>query len=234
MERFIVVVVDGFGIGAMKDCKELRPNDIYSNTCQSILNTYPDLKLPTFKRLGLGNLVKTINQNIIPVPAIYGSCALKHEGADTFMGHQEIMGSRPKHTVKQRLEESIEEVKKHLLDSGYQVVERYVEQFRYLIINQTVVISDNIDSDLGQAINCIGALDAISFSSLLEIARIVRKCVTCNRVIAYGGTHVSIEDIINAEEIKENYYLGNVAVKTGVYNHGYEVRHLGYGVDTTV
>lgn len=234
MGRFVVTVIDGFGIGAMEDCQKIRPSDVKANTCKSILETYKDLKLPTLTQMGLGNLVESHNRNIYPTSAICGRCALKHDGADTFMGHQEIMGSRPQHPIKQRLEESIEDVKSCLLNHGYQVVERYVDHFRYLIVNHVMVISDNIDSDLGQAINCIGALDLISFSSLLEIANIVRQHVTCNRVIAFGGTHVSINDIIAAEEIKENYYLGNVAVKTGVYNHGYEVRHLGYGVNTSV
>lgn len=232
MGRFIVTVIDGFGVGAMEDCALLRPTDKHANTLNSILTKHPDLSLPTLTSLGLGNITSIEHPFILKEKhAIWGTCALKHEGADTFMGHQEIMGTKPSAPIKQRLEESFEKVRLALLDHNHIVRVRYVESFRYLIVDEAVVISDNIDSDLGQAINCIASFDLIGFDDLLSIAHIVRKIVTCNRVIAFGGSHTSLDEIIQAEEIKEQTYVGNVAVRTGVYEHNYEVRHLGYGVD---
>ena len=35
--KFIVIVLDGFGIGAMEDAKEVRPGDERANTLGSIL-----------------------------------------------------------------------------------------------------------------------------------------------------------------------------------------------------
>jgi len=46
MGKFIVVVLDGFGIGAMADAAEARAGDEHSNTFLSILREQPDLKLP--------------------------------------------------------------------------------------------------------------------------------------------------------------------------------------------
>ena len=55
MGRFAVIVLDGFGIGAMEDAKMVRPGDEKANTLGSILRDYPDLKLPNLEKLGLMN-----------------------------------------------------------------------------------------------------------------------------------------------------------------------------------
>ena len=55
-KRFIIVVLDGFGIGAMADAAEVRPGDEKANTrAKHPLQDHPDLKLPTLERLGLMN-----------------------------------------------------------------------------------------------------------------------------------------------------------------------------------
>ena len=54
-KRFIVIVLDGFGIGAMEDALIARPGDEMANTLRSILRDYPDLKLPALEKLGLMN-----------------------------------------------------------------------------------------------------------------------------------------------------------------------------------
>ena len=41
--RFIVVVLDGFGMGAMADAATARPGDETAGTLRSILEDYPDL-----------------------------------------------------------------------------------------------------------------------------------------------------------------------------------------------
>ncbi len=53
MKRFIVIVLDGFGMGAMKDAKEVRPGDEIANTFGSILRDFPDIRFPNLERLGL-------------------------------------------------------------------------------------------------------------------------------------------------------------------------------------
>ena len=42
-KRFIVIVLDGFGIGAMKDARIVRPGDETANTLGSILKDCPCL-----------------------------------------------------------------------------------------------------------------------------------------------------------------------------------------------
>lgn len=51
--KFIVIVLDGFGIGAMDDAAVARPGDEKANTLGSILNDCPDMKLPNLEKLGL-------------------------------------------------------------------------------------------------------------------------------------------------------------------------------------
>ena len=55
MKRFVVIVLDGFGMGAMADAATARPGDEISTTFGSILADYPDLKLPTLEKMGLMN-----------------------------------------------------------------------------------------------------------------------------------------------------------------------------------
>ena len=55
MKRFIVIVLDGFGMRAMADAATARPGDEIATTFGSILGEFPDLKLPTLEKLGLMN-----------------------------------------------------------------------------------------------------------------------------------------------------------------------------------
>ncbi len=55
MARFVVLVIDSFGVGAMKDVTLVRPQDAGANTCGHILSQLPHLQLPTLEKLGLIN-----------------------------------------------------------------------------------------------------------------------------------------------------------------------------------
>lgn len=235
MNRFIVIVLDGFGIGAMEDTRDTRHADVNANTLKSILTVYPDLKLPTLQKLGLMNAAGFESRFMHFNPlANTGKSSLMHDGADTFMGHQEILGTFPKKPVLQCLNDQLIPVKNALVHAGYKVEEKGTDKLTYFLVEDYCAVADNIDSDLGQAINCIAPLDFMPFEKLLEIARVVRSVVTLNRVIPFGGTGNTIEDILSAQEVKEDRYIGNVAVRTKSYLQGYQVLHLGYGVDASV
>lgn len=49
MARFVVLVIDSFGVGAMKDVTRVRPQDAGANTCGHILGELPQLRLPTLE-----------------------------------------------------------------------------------------------------------------------------------------------------------------------------------------
>lgn len=232
MKKFIVVVLDGFGVGEMDDVRASRPQDINANTCLSILKSKPDLKLPTLETLGLMNVIdKEINGMKKTEIATWGKINLAHFGADTFFGHQEIMGTKPKRPFTEPIKNKIEKIYNKLKENGYKV--RYVEGIseKVIVVEEALTVADNIECDLGQAFNITAALDIIPFSKVLEIGKIVRKIAEVPRVITFGGRNVTLEDILNSVEEKEGGFIGINAPKSGVYNEGYECIHLGYGVN---
>ena len=85
MARCIVLVIDSFGVGAMDDVPEVRPQDRGANTCGHILQSCPQLRLPTLERLGLINALGFTPGVMQPSEtAIWGTAELLHEGGDTF------------------------------------------------------------------------------------------------------------------------------------------------------
>lgn len=235
MRRFVVIVLDGFGMGAMKDAREVRPGDEAASTLGSILKDFPDSYFPNLERLGLMNAFGSESRRMkFSASANAGRAELMHWGADTFMGHQEIMGTLPKKPVAQPFQEKIEEIRRHLLQTGHEAEVRETKGLRYLLVDRFVTVADNIDADYGMAYNCTAPLDFISFEEEMEIGRRVREAATVNRVIPFGGTGTTLADILAAEEIREGKYIGIHAVKSGSYRQGYQCRHLGYGVDPNV
>lgn len=234
-KRFIVIVLDGFGMGAMKDALIARPGDEVSNTFGSILNDFPELKLPVLEKLGLMNAFGHESKNMRFSPsANFGKSELMHFGADTFMGHQEIMGTIPKKPLVQPFQEKVDIVYKHLIKRGHKVQFMGNEELRYLLVDDYCTVGDNIDADLGMAYNCTAPLDLISFEKELEIGHHVREVVTVNRVIPFGGTGTTLQDLLNAVETRDGKFIGVHAVKSKSYEQGYQCRHLGYGVDKNV
>lgn len=235
MKRFVVIVLDGFGMGAMADAATARPGDEVSSTLGSILSDFPDLKLPTLEKLGLMNAFgKESNRMKFSPTANAGKSELMHFGADTFMGHQEIMGTRPKKPEVQPFQLKVDAIKDHLEQTGHKVVVRETDGLRYLLVDDYVCVGDNIDADFGMAYNCTAPLDYISFEKELEIGQRVREIATVNRVIPFGGTGNTLEDVLAAEETREGKFIGIHAVKSKSYRQGYQCLHLGYGVDKTV
>lgn len=235
MKRFIVIVLDGFGMGAMADARQTRPGDEAASTLGSILRDFPEAKFPTLEKLGLMNAFGAQSAAMKFAPdANAGRAELMHFGADTFMGHQEIMGTLPKRPVVQPFQEKVDAIKAHLEAHGHKVQIRQREGLRYLLVDDYVTVADNIDADFGMAYNCTAPLDFISFEKEMEIGHLVREIATVNRVIPFGGTGNTIDDVLAAEETREGKFIGIHAVKSKSYVQGYQCRHLGYGVDKTV
>ena len=230
MNRFILVVLDSFGIGCMDDVAAERKQDIGANTCLHILEKL-NLCLPNLEKLGLMNALGTETSVMHKNPlAVYGKSKLLHYGADTFMGHQEIMGTRPQKPLFMPFSFYAESCKKALEAAGYKV-KLIGENAQYLIVNDTVVIADNIEADYGQIYNITGVLDEIAFDDVIKIGHIIRKNVKVSRVIALGGEQITLQDLLDAVELHKGKYIGVNCGRSGVYNHGYQVIHMGYGVN---
>lgn len=234
MARFVVVVIDSFGVGAMKDVAQIRPQDAGANTCGHILSQQPQLRLPTLEKLGLMNALGYTPGVMKPsASAVWGVAELQHEGGDTFMGHQEILGSRPQAPLRMPFSEVIGGVEQALKAAGWQV-ERRGDGLAFLWVNQAVAIGDNLEADLGQVYNITANLSVIDFAKVVKIGRIVREHVQVGRVIAFGGMLNDSQQILDAVETKAERFIGINAPRSGAYKHGFQVVHMGYGVDAQV
>jgi len=230
--RFIIIVLDGFGIGAMDDVRTTRSGDEHADTLGSILKDFPELELPNLKQLGLMNAYgkESLCMKFNP-EANFGKSELLHFGADTFMGHQEIMGTYPKKPHEQPFQEKVDAVEEHLIKHRHKVEIIEHSGLKYLLCDDFVTIADNIEADLGLCYNVTAPLDCISFEKEVQIAKLVREVVTVSRVIVFGGTGNTMQDLFNAEEIKNGRYIGIASAKSRSYEQGYQCLHLGYGVD---
>jgi len=234
MAKFLVLVIDSFGVGAMDDVAQKRPQDLGANTCGHILQAYPEVRLPALERLGLINALG-FQANIMKpsASAVFGTVNLQHEGGDTFMGHQEIMGTQPQMPVCIPFSSEIDEVEAALKRAGYPVV-RMGDCLQYLWVNDAVAVGDNIEADLGLVFNVTANLTQISFDEVKKIGRIVREQVKVARVIAFGGLISDSQRIHQAAESRQDKYIGINAPASGAYENGFQVQHMGYGVNAAV
>ncbi len=233
-KRAIVIVLDSFGIGAMSDVATIRPQDIGSNTARHLLEINKNIHWDTLIELGLMNTlgedIETYKRN---PKAVFGRSNLDHAGGDTYFGHQEIMGTKPIAPLLNQFSEVIDAVEQDCKNQGYHVERIMKDGLELLCVNQAAFIGDNLETDPGQAINVTGSFDLISFEEIKKIGKLVRKHVHVSRVIAFGGVQVTLEDLLQAIEVK-GQYIGVSAPKSKVYRQSYQVAHIGYGVDTEV
>ncbi|MDE1242600.1 phosphopentomutase [Vibrio aestuarianus] len=231
--RFIVVVLDGFGIGEMPDVKSERPQDIGANTAYKLLDYYCDQSLPTLEMLGLNNIVQCKTSAIsISELANVGTLELKHLGCDTFAGHQEIMGTKPTKPLVKPFCQSVDKIESALKQAGYKTERVFREQQYILWIEEAVAIGDNLEAELGQVYNISANFNQIDYSTLQDIGKIVRENNDVARNIVFGGLLDSSQKLLDAIEVHGNC-IGVNAPKSGVYDSGFQVEHLGYGVDSS-
>ena len=229
--RFILVVLDSFGVGEMDDVKDYHPFDQGANTAYHVLN-HQKLEIDTLESLGL---INTINKELKNYKknnqANIGISKLEHKGADSFLGHQEIMGSKYKQPIEGPFSNVISKVEKALLEKGYQVRREKQADLELLVVNESVTIGDNLETDGGRVYNVTGSFDLISFEELKKIGYIVREVVAVARVIVFGGINVTFDDLKNAIRTVDDKFIGVDAPLSKVYKEGYQVIHLGYGVN---
>ena len=95
IDRIVLLVIDGLGLGAMPDVPVTRPKDVGADTLRHVVGAAGGLSLPNLERLGLGTVAPSSGLRIERSPiGAHGICALGYQGADTFLGHQVMMGSR--------------------------------------------------------------------------------------------------------------------------------------------
>ncbi len=96
MAKFVVVVLDGFGVGEMPDVARVRPQDCGSDTAGKLLAHFPLKSLPTLETLGLQNIVACHQSNMKVNPkANTGRSNLAHEGGGYLYGTSRNYGNLP-------------------------------------------------------------------------------------------------------------------------------------------
>lgn len=229
-KRAVVLIIDSLGVGYMDDVVKVRPQDEGANTLAHILDKAEHIKLPNLERLGVKNILNHDRLEDVQTIGAYGKMNLQHFGADSYAGHQEIMGTKPLKPLLEPFSVFMDKVKEELEKAGYNV--EIPEKDRpYLLVNDCVYVADNIETDYGQIYNVTTSFEYISYEEVLNIGRIVRENVKVNRVIALGGEEVTKEHLKESVETRADGLTGVNCPKTGVYKKGYQCRHMGYGVN---
>ncbi|WP_192986640.1 phosphopentomutase [Carnobacterium mobile] len=236
MGKFIVIVLDSFGVGYMDDVSKVRPEDIGSNTAYHIIEKKPDIQIKNLVKLGLMNAIGKETENLKrSEKANWGTSNLAHQGADSFLGHQEIMGTTPPIPFNMPFNEVIDEVEEQLVKKGYSVRREGKDtEPKILVINECATVGDNLETDLGQVYNVSACLDIMPFEEVKQLGRAVREVVKVSRVITFGGENIVLNDLLKARKVKKGKFSGVDAPESGVYDQGYQVIHLGYGIDPEV
>ncbi|MFH8348709.1 phosphopentomutase [Streptomyces sp. NPDC018045] len=234
MSRAVIVVLDGFGVGAMPDADAHRPGDAAADTLGHLLDhhraaTGHRLPLPTLEALGLGFVHPHPGLSRRPsLPVAAGRAALGYPGADTYAGHQTMVGADFSRVAVARLAGHLDEVAAALRANGHNTDDLGGRPL--LVVDGQILVHDNLEADPGVNWNVSGRLEDVSFTEVLRIARVVRSVAPVARVIAVGG-HA---DAPLRTFVREGA-LGTVGLDTpasGFYrNGGLAVQHLGTPLD---
>ncbi|MFI1826172.1 phosphopentomutase [Streptomyces sp. NPDC020412] len=225
----IVLVVDGFGIGAMPDAGALRPGDVHADTCGHVLDSRP-LRLPAFGALGLGLVHPHPSlTSAAPLGVRAGRVALGYAGADTYAGHQTMMGADFGRVSLARLADHVPQVTAALRAAGHEVAE---PRPGVLLVDGRVLVHDNLEADPGVNWNASGRLADVSFDGVLSVARTVRAIAPVARVIAVAGHAPS--PLTAYVRPGDGGTVGLDTPASGLYRgDDLAVRHLGAPLDHT-
>lgn len=226
-----IVVIDGFGAGAMPDAGSLRPGDVQADTAAALYQARTadgdSWRIPNLRALGLGLIDKHIGiEPPLPgVTSIAHRVGLGYPGADTFAGHQTMMGADMSHATVCLLADRADEVKRTLADAGHEA-----EGDRFIRVGDHIIVHDNLEADPGLNWNVTGRTNKVSFKDILEVARTVRAVAPVARVIAVGGrTENELRSYVR-EGPQDTIGIDTPA--TGIYANGsLEVVHLGVPID---
>lgn len=235
MSRTVIVVIDGFGVGAMPDAGALRPGDRLADTCRHILDQRRadgrPLRLAALSALGLGRI--SPHPDLAPatdLPVAIGRAALGYPGADTFAGHQTMMGADFSKVTVALLGDHLDEVTDALRAAGHAV--RPLDGQGLLVVDDRLLVHDNLEADPGINWNVSGRLEDLPFAEIQAVAETVRSVAPVARVIAVGG-HAD-RPLVSFVRHGEGGTVGLDTPASGFYrNGGLMVRHLGAASDHT-
>jgi phosphopentomutase len=225
--KAIVLVLDGVGIGRQPEPGNPCPPQAHTlaNTARSV-----GLRLPTLTKMGLGCTSDIPDVPPVEFPlASYGRSRLRYTGADSYLGHQEILGVTPPAPRPELLASSGPRVLDALQAAGHRVT-RPNPQRNALLVDDLIVVGDNLEAEPGAAVNLLVPTASLSFDAGVEVGSIVRKAVGNPRVIVCGGANFTVEQAL-AQLLERGDQIGVPTPTIRLYDETYQVRHLGLPVD---
>lgn len=242
MRPVTVLVIDGFGIGAMPDAGTLRPGDARADTlgsvCRwSVIERTRPLAVANLAGAGLTLLRADLAAQMAPPQptgrAVARRVGLGYPGADTFAGHQTMMGADMSHVVLCRLAERLDDVATQLRTAGHSVelLEGSDGQPQpVLLVDGQALVHDNLEADPALNWNVSADTRQLSFPDILSIAKTVREIAPVARVIAVGG-HAD-GPVGSFVRPGEQGTVGFDTPASGFYRNGdLQVQHLGADLD---
>lgn len=229
IDRVVVLVIDGLGVGAMPDVAQVRPRDVGADTLGHVVQAVGGLRLPNLERLGLGTIAPRSGLRAESRPiAAHGVCALGYAGADTYLGHQVLMGSRVPDAPEELFEAVRDGVAAALGKAGHRVAAAGPE-LSALLVDGTMIVGDNLESDPLQTYHTVGSMEDLPYEQIVAVAEIVRSVARVRRIVAMGGRGFRAADLIRCTERRPTGQCGVNNVALGLYTKHYVVRHLTRG-----
>lgn len=217
-----LLVLDGLGVGEMPDTQEKRPLDVGSHTLRSLNTVYRSV---LFNSLGFGTGNLTSRDS-----TLIGKSSLGYEGADSFLGHNYMIGNSMEQGVSWYIEDFYDS-----LDQYFS--QKYSVEFidGVIALNDNIFIANNIEADLGNVINIVGNLDEVEFSELLEVGQYISQNINPMRTIVMGGSplnKVIVERNIKSLPLNSRGSVRGIDIPaTGIYNDKYQVQHLAKDIN---
>lgn len=222
-KRVLLFVIDGLGVGEMPDVHFTRKNDIGANTLKSILSY--GYEYDFFNKVNLFSLLDNNYKNQIKdFKLISGKSCLEYDGADSYLGHCEMIGRNEKISPI-FLENYIEEIYR-LFYNAYTVKVKS----GYISLSDTIYISNNMECDPGYSINILFDTNLEIYLDQMNIANSLMKIMPVSRILLIYGCPISkqlIDNSIIKKEQENILYCGISIPKLEIYNENYKVYHVG-------
>lgn len=229
--KFIIIVLDGLGVGALPLTSLRRPADSKSHTLLHVIEK-TQIDLPNLHLAGVIDYFlhkKFYKRKFIDKSVSLGKCSTYSEIPDSYLAHQEMAGLKLKKPNRELLSKNYLTIINELRKNQYKNL-KYISDC--IFIEDNIVISNNIETDAGMVINVIGNTLKVHYSQILKVGKIVRKLTQNSRIIIMGGfingflqKCISNVDSISFGEISSR---GVNVPKLQIYNENYRVTHVGF------
>lgn len=189
IERIVLIVLDGVGVGELPDAADF--NDAGSNSVSNVAKDVGGLNLPNLQKMGLGNLTDIIGvPPRIDTTGAYGKMAELSKGKDTIIGHWELAGvvspeplpvfpnNFPPELIKEFENRINREILGNIHASGTEIINQFGDEH---VKTEKPIVYTSVDSVFQIAAH----EKIISISELYSICETAREILTgVGRVIA--------------------------------------------------